>query len=151
MLGEALIDTQSIDGNQPGLGLLPLVTTFERDKTVQLTHTRFGSLRGAWAALSHLEVQGYEIHQGQTQAHTAMLAAGDVAHEVLPGLGWQNAGGNVLGVYLHGLFEDPALLRALLGPLIHAPVRDLDNVFDGLAAHWLVHSDPGLLQQLIQR
>ena len=150
MLGEALIDSHSIDGNQPGLGLLPLVTSFERDKTVQLTHTRFAPLHGVWAALSDLNVHGYEIHQGQTQAHTAMLAAGDVAHEVLPGLGWQNTAGNVLGVYLHGLFEDPSVLRALLGPLINAPVRDLDSVFDGLAAHWLMHSDPGLLQQLIQ-
>ena len=34
MLGEALIDPYGIDGNAPGLGLLPLVTVFETDKTV---------------------------------------------------------------------------------------------------------------------
>ena len=40
MLGEALIDPHGIDGNAPGLGLLPLVTLFEPDKTVRRTHGR---------------------------------------------------------------------------------------------------------------
>jgi adenosylcobyric acid synthase len=45
-----------------------------------------------------------------------MAAAGDLARVALmPGLGWQNAAGNVLGCYLHGLFEDPAVLQALFG------------------------------------
>jgi adenosylcobyric acid synthase len=35
MLGEALVDPHGIDGNAPGLGLLPLVTVFEREKTVR--------------------------------------------------------------------------------------------------------------------
>jgi cobyric acid synthase len=35
MLGEALIDPEGIDGNGPGLGLLPLVTVFEPAKTVR--------------------------------------------------------------------------------------------------------------------
>jgi adenosylcobyric acid synthase len=37
MLGEALIDPHGIDGNGPGLGLLPLVTVFAPDKTVLRT------------------------------------------------------------------------------------------------------------------
>ena len=37
MLGEALIDTHGIDGNAAGLGLLPVVTQFAADKTVQRT------------------------------------------------------------------------------------------------------------------
>ena len=35
----------------------------------------------------------------------------------------------MLGVYLHGLFEDPAVLHALFG----AAAPTLDTVFDGLA------------------
>ena len=58
-----------------------------------------------------------------------MAAKGDVAREVLPGIAWQNPAGNVLGVYLHGLFEDPAALQALFG----AQAPTLDAVFDGLA------------------
>ncbi len=58
MLGEALIDTHGVDGNAPGLGLLPLVTAFDPAKTVRRTRTAFGALRGAWSALSGVAVQG---------------------------------------------------------------------------------------------
>ncbi|QNP59602.1 cobyric acid synthase [Paenacidovorax monticola] len=145
MLGEALIDTEGIDGNAPGLGLLPLVTAFARDKTVRPTRARFGALPGAWAPLAGVEVAGYEIHHGQTAQHPAMTAKGDVAREVLPGMAWSNAAGNVLGLYLHGLFEDAAALHALFGA--HAPT--LDSVFDGLADCIAQHMEAGVLDTLI--
>ena len=146
MLGEALIDPHGIDGNAPGLGLLPLVTVFAPDKTVQLTATSFAALTGAWSKLSKLSVQGYEIHHGQTQQHVAMAAAGDVALPVMPnGLAWQNPAGNVLAVYLHGLFEQPAVLQALFG----ATTPTLDSVFDGLADFIEQHFAPGVLASLI--
>ena len=137
MLGEAIVDPEGVEaggGNAPGLGLLPLVTLFGANKTVRRTRARFGSLGGpmgsAWSALSGQPVAGYEIHMGQTALHPAMVASGEVAHEVLAdGLGWQNAAGNVLGVYLHGLFEDANVIGALFGR--HVAV--LDEVFDRLA------------------
>ncbi len=146
MLGEALIDPHGIDGNGPGLGLLPVVTLFEADKTVQHRRARFASVAGPWAALSGVEVQGYEIHHGQTAPHSAMAAAGDVAHAVLPaGLAWQNGSGHVLGVYLHGLFEDPAVLQALFG----ASTPTLESVFEGLADYIGRNFDAGVLDALI--
>ena len=146
MLGEALIDPHGIDGNAPGLGLLPLVTVFDEDKTVQHTQARFGDVSGLWAALSGTNAQGYEIHHGQTAQHPAMAAAGNVARAVLPnGLGWQNTAGNVLGCYLHGLFEDPAVLQALFG----AAAPTLDSVFDGLADYIGTHFAPSVLANLI--
>ena len=147
MLGEALIDPDGIDGNGPGLGLLPLVTVFAQDKTVRRTEARFGDLVGPWAALSQRTVQGYEIHHGQTRQHTAMADAGDVARAVMePALAWQNPAGNVLGVYLHGLFEDPVVLHALFG----ADVPTLESVFDGLADCIEQHFVPGFLASLLQ-
>jgi adenosylcobyric acid synthase len=149
MLGEALIDTHGIEpaalGNAPGLGLLPLVTVFDADKTVRRTQATFGDVHGPWSALSGVSATGYEIHHGQTVQHPAMAAGGDVAREVIPGLGWQSAAGNVLGVYLHGLLEDPAVLRALFG--VSAPT--LDSVFDGLADFIGRHFEPGVLDALI--
>jgi adenosylcobyric acid synthase len=147
MLGEALIDTHGIDGNAPGLGLLPLVTAFDPQKTVRHTQARFSALAGPWAALSSVEAAGYEIHHGQTAQHPAMAAKGDVAREVIPGLAWQNAAGNVLGVYLHGLFEDPRVLHALFG----ASVPTLESVFDGLADFIQTHFEPGVLEALIHK
>ena len=153
MLGEALIDTDGIDGNGPGLGLLPLVTVFDPLKTVRHTTTRFvdASVEGSgvsspWALLAGVSVTGYEIHHGQTAQHPAMAKAGDVACVVLPdGLGWCNGAGNVLGVYLHGLFEDPAVLQALFG----ANTPTLDSVFDGLADYISQHFEAGVLASLI--
>ncbi|MBC7618721.1 MAG: cobyric acid synthase [Candidatus Saccharibacteria bacterium] len=191
MLGEALIDTHGIDGNAPGLGLLPLVTVFSEDKTVRHTTTRFvaddgyahadggqaGGLmvpnahksapgpvpiranlcrpafadtQSPWAALAGISVSGYEIHHGQTQQHVAMAAAGDVAHAVLPdSLGWINARGNVMGIYLHGLFEDPSALQALFGAQLQGAVPTLDTVFDGLADFIEANFDAGVLQDLL--
>ncbi|MDH5709695.1 MAG: cobyric acid synthase, partial [Hylemonella sp.] len=149
MLGEALVDAHEIDGNAAGLGLLPLVTAFEPAKTVQRTRGRFGALRGPWAALSGVAVQGYEIHHGQTAQHPAMAAAGNLACEAMEGLAWSNAAGNVLGLYLHGLFEDPAALQALFGEADGAALMTYDKVFDGLADYIERHFAPGVLASLI--
>jgi len=196
MLGEALIDPHGIDGNAPGLGLLPLVTVFDPDKTVRHSSTvfaekfcapaqggkagglilpnaqksppdsaspRWGSGAGGdasdgvalvspWAALAGVSVAGYEIHHGQTQQHAAMAQAGDVAYPVLPeGLGWCNARGNVLGLYLHGMFEDAAVLQALFGAQLGGTVPTLETVFDGLADYIGQHFAPEYLEQLIAR
>jgi len=160
MLGEALVDTHGIDGNAPGLGLLPLVTQFDMVKTVQHTHTRFAvnmvgqpsaAAANPWSALAGVPVSGYEIHHGQTSQHPAMAQAGDVAHAVLPdGQGWQNAAGNVLGIYLHGLLEDPAALQALFGARLNGPVPTLETVFERMADFIETHFEPGLLDTLVR-
>ncbi|PQA78235.1 cobyric acid synthase [Rhodoferax sp. TS-BS-61-7] len=192
MLGEALIDPHGIDGNAPGLGLLPLVTVFDPDKTVRHTQTAFvadfhspaqegeagglilpnaqksppdfasprsepgvgaGSASASpWSVLAGVSVAGYEIHHGQTQQHAAMATAGDVAHAVLPdGLGWCNARGNVMGLYLHGMFEDAAVLQALFGAQLGGTVPTLETVFDGLADYIGQHFAAEYLEQLIER
>lgn len=150
MLGEALIDPHGIDGNAPGLGLLPLVTVFEVDKTVRHTQATFGPVQGPWAGLASVTVRGYEIHHGQTRQHAGLAQAGEVAQPAMPGgLAWQSPAGNVLGLYLHGLFEDPAALQALFDPQGERPVPTLDAVFEGLADYIEQHFEPGVLAQLL--
>ena len=142
----AAVERGGYFSNGPGLGLLPLVTRFEPHKTVRHAHARFGDVAGPWSALAGVAVSGYEIHSGQTAQHPAMAAKGDVAREVLAGLAWQNVAGNVLGVYLHGLFEDPAALHALFG----AAAPTLDTVFERLAATLQSSFTPGALDALIR-
>ena len=152
MLGEALVSPERIEDNAVGLGLLPLVTRFEGGETVARTQTTFGPLTGAWKALSGLAVEGYQVHQGQTgwaqvAQHPAMAAAGDIAQPVLPNdLGWQNGAGNVLGTYLHGLFEDAGAVQALFG----AGAPTLHGTFDRLADCVDNGFEPGVLQALIE-
>ena len=150
MLGEALIDPHGIHGNAPGLGLLPLVTVFEPDKTVCRTQATFAVTQGPWAALAGVAVNGYEIHHGHTRQHEGLAQAGELAEPVMTqGLAWQNRAGNVLGLYLHGLFEEPAVLQALFDLQGARPVPTPDAVFDGLADYIARHFEPGILAQLI--
>ena len=102
MLGERVEDQAGVDGTADGLGLLPLRTTFAAAKQTEQTSTRFHALPEPWAALSGKTFSGYEIRHGQTET------TGAVAEALPEGLGF--VGGPVLGIYLHGLFEQPALL-----------------------------------------
>lgn len=146
MLGEALLDPHALDGNAPGLGLLPLVTQFEREKLLRPCQARFEpSLAGPWAALGALAASGYEIHHGRTAQHPSLATAAVALRDAQgQAIGWQQ--GSVLGHYVHGLFEQPAVLQALFG----ASGPSLDQVFDGLADFVDAHFQPGALQALIR-
>ncbi|MEY4341090.1 MAG: Cobyric acid synthase [Pseudomonadota bacterium] len=145
ILGEALIDQHGVDGNAAGLGLLSLVTNFEPTKTVKRTSIQLNRVRGVLSALSGLALSGYEIHHGQTSVHKDMSAKGAGVHEVATNLAWQNNSGNVTGIYLHGLFENPEVLKALFG----AETITLESVFDGLADFLGQHMSTETLQKLI--
>ncbi|MHB1122089.1 MAG: cobyric acid synthase [Ramlibacter sp.] len=143
MLGEALRDPHGVDGEARGLGLLPLVTEFAPHKTVRRSEATFAVGAGPWAALNGVPLRGYEIRHG----HSAPVPGPAGARAALAqGLGWHSAGGNVLGLYLHGMFEDARVLQALFGTA--APT--LDGVFDGLADLIDAHFAPSVLLDLVR-
>ncbi|MDI1258363.1 cobyric acid synthase [Aquabacterium sp.] len=154
MLGQALIDAEAVEADptstgaptsNPGLNLLPLVTTFERDKLLLETRATFGQATHAWSGLSGTQVQGYEIHHGRTVAAPNPSGLREILHNAQgEPLGWQQ--GNVLGIYLHGLFESPTAMQALFG--LQTP--SLDTVFDGLADFINQHFAPGTLMNLLK-
>jgi adenosylcobyric acid synthase len=141
MLGESLSDPDGVDGNAQGLGLLPLATRFSRDKLLRSSEARFTGTSGPWSSLTGVRFCGYEIRHGGTTAETAGEQA-SVYNELGEIVGWQK--GSVLGLYVHGLFESPAL-RALFGTRAFT----LDSTFDGLANFIDHHFDPGALAGLI--
>ena len=143
MLGEMLDDPHGVDTGAVGLGLLPLATRFERDKLLRRTSASFRGVDGVWSALAGVVFDGYEIHHGRTLGvapHTARAVLFDLRGAAV---GWQQ--GSVLGLYVHGLFESPAVMRALFG----AEARSLDAVFDGLADFVDRHFVPGALPSLL--
>ncbi len=148
-LGQGIADPLGLEGGTPGraagLGLLPLHTRFQPVKQLQRARHRLGALTGPWAPLAGLAVDGYEIHLGSTEA-TASLAP---AVPSQPGLGWQQ--GPVLALYLHGLFENPAVVRALFGPGPAGALADpLDAAFDRLADAVDAACAPGVLMGLLR-
>jgi adenosylcobyric acid synthase len=67
-------------------------------------------------------------------------ATGPVAEALPNGLGYVS--GAVLGMYVHGIFEEPAVLTALFD---EQPARSLDVTFDELADAIEQHLDVSLL------
>ncbi len=146
MLGSALNDPYGIDGSRRGLNLLSLDTVFEQAKTVKQTQTQFASIEGVWSFLSGLSVSGYEIHHGETTPHSS-LGDGEGLLEIIPEIAWLNSAGNVMGIYVHGLFENAVVMEAAF----HDASGTLDAVFEKLADHFENNAEPGLLNSLIDR
>jgi adenosylcobyric acid synthase len=145
MLGAELSDPHGVDGTGDGLGLLPLHTEFAPDKLVRRTDARFEALTAPWEPLGRHVARGYEIRHGRTERTADADLATRVAlrNDSGDAIGWQR--GPVLGVYLHGLFENRALLQALFAQ----SVRPLDSVFDGLADFLDTHLDTRALMALL--
>ncbi|CAD0263901.1 cobyric acid synthase [Pseudomonas veronii] len=107
MLGEQVHDPLGLEGpagSSDGLGLLAFSTTLAQEK--QLRNVRGRLL------LEDAEVSGYEIHAGVTSGAALERPAvylDDGRHD-----GAQSADGQILGTYLHGVFETPAACSALL-------------------------------------
>ena len=107
MLGQQLHDPLGLEGaagSSPGLGLLEMSTVLEAEK--QLRNVR-GHL-----ALEDAAVVGYEIHAGVTTG--AALARPAVHLDDGRFDGACSPDGQILGTYLHGLFESPQACSALL-------------------------------------
>jgi adenosylcobyric acid synthase len=145
MLGRSLRDAQGYDGEpygeRVGLGLLPLDTVFAAAKQLQAAPVRFGATQGPWAALAGVVASSYQIRCGQTTAGAGTAVLHDDSGEAV---GWQQ--GRVLGVYAHGLFESPAVIRALFGDA----VPTLETAFDTLADLVDEHLDAALLRRCLQ-
>ena len=115
MLGNRLRDPEHTESAVPetaGLGLLDLDVVFEKEKqTVQATGT-VECASGWISAFNGLTVEGYEIHAGQNVTGSDAVTWLNINGR--PD-GIMNAEGNVLGSYLHGLFEDGKLFAAVAG------------------------------------
>ncbi|MDZ7663664.1 MAG: cobyric acid synthase [Thiohalophilus sp.] len=106
MLGEQLHDPQGVEGppgSTTGLGYLPMETTLE---PVKQLHNVQGRL-----TIAGVPVSGYEIHMGHTQGPACASPAVilDDRHD-----GAISSDNNVMGTYLHGLFDEPRACQALL-------------------------------------
>lgn len=106
ILGETISDPEGIEGEageMEGLGLLPIHTRFARNKTVK--RVKICHNAALWEA--------YEIHSGEsvaTREHPGWLTVQDSHNRRSEGSRLEN----VLGTYVHGVFEHPALRSSLM-------------------------------------
>ena len=143
MLGTEVIDIEGVEGpvgaRARGLGLLPLRTEFEAEKTRTQTSLVLEGLTGEFAALNGQCVDGYEIHMGRTMpdrhptdvvprgnapddstlwCDEAMVPAGPASGAVTTSHPADSClyaqAGNVFGTYLHGFFDRDGLRNAFV-------------------------------------
>ena len=151
MLGERILDPDGVESDTPetrGLGLLPVTTLFAADKATHQVRAKAaaadaGTGTGLLAGCAAADIVGYEIHMGRT------TGAGAAAFRVTERSGAAtdspdgaiDPDGLTLGTYIHGLFHNHALRRAMLTQLAarkgvalpDGAIVDLDAEYDKLA------------------
>jgi len=119
MLGEAVHDPDRVESDAvrtKALGLLPVVTTFAPGKTTVRVRARVGEASGPFSRAAGSEVVAYEIHSGRTSpsSPTPFTIVERGGGPVRDADGAVSSTGAVVGTYLHGLFANDSLRRALL-------------------------------------
>jgi adenosylcobyric acid synthase len=155
MLGTMVRDPEGVEGDPggtPGLGLLAAETELKAPKTTTLTRFAWGRDEGT----------GYEIHIGQTRCSGGRPLLRILSRNGLAGDGTDGciaADGRVLGTYVHGLFDAPAITARWLAGigLGHVAVAATmgpaarDRAYDALADHAGRYLDMALFDRLIGR
>ena len=116
MLGERLFDPNHTESRIPeiaGLGLMDFDVTFHETKTTVQSHGTIECSAGWLSEHNGLMLDGYEIHTG-----TNDFRQGCIPFLRLNGRdevdGVVNAAGNIMGTYLHGIFDTGSFWHALV-------------------------------------
>jgi len=158
MLGESIRDPQGLDGapgSDPGLGLLPILTELKSPKVTTLSTFLWDKIPGS----------GYEIHMGRTirkkGAPLIQIVSRGAAPDSPPGArqadqdddlgghqdGCISSSGNIMGTYIHGLFENPDIMKKWLASIglghVKTPAKGglcmRNREYDRLADHFVRH------------
>ena len=154
MLGSCVHDPDGLEGkpgSTPGIDLLPVETVLKAPKTTSLT--RFchdDSVQGA----------GYEIHMGQTRRSGGdpwftVVERNQIACEDADGC--VSSDNKIMGTYIHGLFENPAVTRLWLDHIGLPDVKTSnlegleakDREYDMLAEYFESHIDVNAIGKMV--
>lgn len=109
MLGNKLHDPHGIEGDiktSDGLGLLEFETTLEKQKELKLVEGTFCA-----EGIDQTKVSGYEIHMGVSKGPALDRPAIQLPNKVDGAISDDN---QIMGTYLHGLFDKTSALSSLL-------------------------------------
>lgn len=140
MLGKKIVDKYGVESDDlevEGIGLLNTVTEFEKEKTtVQTERVIYDNVQGYLNDVSGKKVKGYEIHMGTTtkldECVDEIFASeptgeakkdSEVSENMIKNndkfclIGCSNSEGNVVGTYIHGIFDEIDFTRTLLNTI----------------------------------
>ncbi|MCB5161468.1 cobyric acid synthase [Marinomonas algarum] len=114
MLGDTLSDPLGLENHQAntqcaGFGFIPMDTVLEKDKQLKQRH---GTLAFEDDTAN---VTGYEIHSGVSRfSHPVRHVAELETNNAVEKEGYMSDDQQIIGTYLHGVFDHPDALAALL-------------------------------------
>ena len=165
MLGQSIADPLGIEdsaGDTAGLSYLPLCTELKADKQLRRVS---GELRLLGQTVA---VQGYEIHCGESRYLIPRLEQTNAPLQLIPEStslaapamsfadGLQSDDGQILGTYLHGLFDSPDACQLILrwAGLNDAKTIDINQIreqqLERLADVLAEHLDMQKLQPILE-
>ena len=120
MLGETLWDPDGVEagGKIRGMGLLPMDTVFQGEKTRTRVEGTFGTVEGLLKDISGVELEGYEIHMGvckRKEGAKPLTQIRDTVNGIVKIDGTYKA--NVYGSYVHGIFDKEKVAETLVGAI----------------------------------
>nr|WP_330373834.1 cobyric acid synthase [Robinsoniella peoriensis] len=118
MLGETLSDPSGVEagGEIKGMGLLPMDTVFEKEKTRTRVSGTFGEIDGALSSLSGVRLEGYEIHMGSSTLKEGCVPLTSISDGVThskekPDGAYRD---HVYGSYVHGIFDKEEVAKEVI-------------------------------------
>lgn len=129
MLGMHISDPEQVEegGQLRGMGLLPVNTTLTREKTRSQVQGCLGKLTGVLECLSGIPFAGYEIHMGRTELDEMQGAAvAEIQQQTYRMDGCCKE--NVYGTYIHGIFDEEGVVKAMLASLAERKGITLGNL-----------------------
>lgn len=169
MLGETLSDPYGVEagGTMKGMGLLPMNTVFAQQKTRTRVKGHFQNMPEELTELSGVELEGYEIHMGESEfvsADDKHAGAATCILDCISGITKSEGAycGNICGTYVHGVFDKEAVAEAvvrILGRKKGIDVSDLTGVdfavfketqYDILADELRKHLDMEKIYQILE-
>lgn len=136
ILGRVIEDPLEIEsgGRVDALDLLEIYTAYTNKKKVLESNLKFEHVDAPWNILSSKEFSGYEVRFGQSR----------MDKESQEWISYSQAK-NVLGIYMHGLFENKEFLQSFSGQNI----EDLDTTFEKLTEVVIGGFNPNWLKTFI--
>jgi len=131
MLGKTLHDPDHVEygGSLVGMELLNTDTLFAKEKTRTQVSGRFNKLTGVLSKLTDVPFCGYEIHMGTTYTGSAEPLT---VIETVSGQKVDKAdgctNGNILGSYVHGIFDEGAVASIIIECLLNQKGLDSSSI-----------------------
>ena len=124
MLGKSIKDLEQVESSYlkiEGLGLLDITTKMERKKYTKQVNKTISHCSGFLEGFEGMKVNGYEIHQGVTTGNNEYSVVEEKDFSLI-------CHNNIIGTYIHGIFDTPKFTRKLLNKIRIG--KGLQPIFD---------------------